>query len=173
LKVLAGGWAHFDRFDDVGEGRRHSGNYALYAIADARLSRSGRRLLRAFVRASASPSDRNPVDLYADAGITLTAPLRSRPDDSVGLAFGIARISPSLISLVRRQIALSGGSAKVPHAEAVVELTYQLKLRSRAYLQPDVQWIAHPAGWLLGGTPAAHPPKAHALIVGLRSSLVF
>jgi carbohydrate-selective porin OprB len=59
----------------------------------------------------------------------------------------------------------------VPAGEAVLELSYQLRLGRRVYLQPDAQWIIHPAGWALDGTADVHRRPGNALVVGLRSSL--
>ena len=171
LNLVVGGWIHFDRFDDLNGGRPHSGNYSTYAIADARLWASSQRSLYGFIRGSASPADRNPLDLYADAGFTLLAPFDGRPNDSVGIAIGLARLSPRLRSLVRRRAALAGVPDWPPAAEGVIELSYQLKISSRAYLQPDAQWIIHPAGWVLSGRVGLARQKERALVVGLRSSL--
>ncbi len=170
LRLVAGGWIHLDRFDDLGMGPRHPNNYAAYAIADARLWTNGTRSLRAFVRASASPSDRNPIDLYADAGFSLSAPFAARPDDTLGVAFGAARISPRLRARLRDGAGGSGSPVERPKTESVIELTYQLRLTSKAYLQPDVQWILNPAGAVLNGGSDRTGP-GHALVVGVRTSL--
>jgi porin len=171
LRLTAGGWIHFDRFDDVAGGSGHARNYAIYGIADARLWTHGTRSLRGLVRASAGPSDRNPIDLYADAGISLTGPIASRPDDTVGIAIGVARISPRLRNGLRERFLHEGLSAFAPRTETVAELTYQVRLGSAAYLQPDVQWIIHPAGRVLDGARDTEPLPANALVIGFRTSL--
>lgn len=172
LRLVGGAWVHFDRFQDMGGGAAHAHNYSVYAIADARLWERGERSLHGFIRASASPSDRNPVDLYGDAGLTLSGPFPGRPEDTLAIAAGFARLSPPLRSLVRRRMVLAGLEQKVPAGEGVLELSYQLKLSPRAYLQPDAQWIIHPAGWTLQGNADVRGPKPNALVIGLRSSLV-
>jgi hypothetical protein len=56
-------------------------------VIDQILWRAGggdRRELDFFLRASAGPGDRNQIDRYLDTGLTLKAPLASRPDDTMG-----------------------------------------------------------------------------------------
>lgn len=184
--VALGGWVHFDRFDDLrydiaggsfaaplssGQPARHAGNHAAYAIADGRLWRSGARSLHGFIRLSASPADRNPIDLYLDGGLALAAPFAGRPNDSLGLGVAIARTSPRRRALIRDQAALTGIPAHPADAEAVIEASYQLKLASAIYVQPNLQWIVHPSGALLGDLADYRDPPGHALVVGLRTSV--
>jgi porin len=183
LLLGAGGWIHFNRFNDLrfdaqgrslasststGEPLQHDRNVAIYAFADGRVWSDGRRSLHAFVRASASPSNRNPVDMYGDAGLLLRGPLRTRPNDSFGVSIGIARISPRLRGFIR-DTAASTGQDRVPAGEAVAEASYQLKLGSHAYVQPDLQWIFNPSASLLSNVAPTH---SRAIVVGLRTSLM-
>ena len=171
LKLVGGGWVHFGQFDDVAGKAAHSGNYAIYGIADARLWTSGKRTVHGFLRASASPSDRNPVDFYADAGIALTAPFANRPNDSVGVAVGVARISPRLRSSLQARGELLQSRLQVPPAETAIEFSYRFMLNSNAYLQPNAQWILHPAGGAVSDESNAHPPRS-AFVLGVRTSLI-
>jgi len=185
FSLVVGGWAHFGRFLDVrsvefqdlssaapaGVAHRYQGNFALYALGDVRLLQNGRRSLHGFIRGSASPSDRNPIDLYFDTGLSLQAPLRSRPDDKVGLALAAARISPQLRS---GDQLLHGAVARiVPSFEAALELSYQFKLNSHAYLEPNVQWIINPAGDVVAPQTGSAGAEHHALIAGVRTSATF
>ena len=182
--LTLGGWVHTDSFDDLaiddrgdslaaatstGVPLRHHGDMAVYAIADARLWKSGPRALHGFVRASASPADRNPIDLYLDAGLSLAAPFRGRPDDTLGIGIAVARISPRLRSLLSDRAAADGGPLDAPGFEAVAEATWQVKVSTRFYLQPNVQFVLHPAATLLDGLAAA-PLPPNALVVGVRTS---
>lgn len=182
--LTLGGWVHTDSFDDLaiddhggslaaatstGIALRHHGDPAVYAMADARLWRSGSRALHGFVRASASPVDRSPIDLYLDAGLSLAAPFRGRPDDTIGIGIAVARISPRLRSLLSERAAADGGPLDAPGFEAVAEATWQLKFSARFYLQPNVQLILNPAATLLDGLGAAAPPP-NAVVLGLRTS---
>ncbi|MEG3175351.1 carbohydrate porin [Sphingomonas sp. RB3P16] len=76
-----------------------------------------RRDLHGFARVAASPGNRNVIDLYGDAGLTLTGALRSRPDDIVGVGIAVARLSPDLRALHLDSCAIAGVSCHAPAAE--------------------------------------------------------
>lgn len=171
-----GAWRHFDHFAQVAPPDvaptdalpRRAGNSGVYGIADGRLWQAGSHSLRAFVRATWSPPDRNLIDLYADAGLSVQSPFAKRPNDIAGLGFAYARISPRLRS--------SAGQARadLPEAERVIEASYQAQINGRASVQPNVQYVIDPAA----GAPEAPPggssePVPDALVVGLRTSLRF
>ncbi len=185
LTVALGGWVHFDRFAAVSNPAVTPGPVALplgrgadsaaYGLVDGRLWRSAadaKRVARAFFRLSYSPSDRNIVDLYADSGVTLAAPFAGRDGDKVGLGFAIARISPRLRS-AGRMLLQSGVPATVPPAfEGVAELSYQAALVGPLKVQPNVQYIIHPATSAL----SIQMPDGRvqdAVVLGLRSSVSF
>jgi porin len=184
--MTLGGWVDFGHLDDLhfdtmgrslasplsdGEPSDHKGNYTVYAIADARLAKTANGSLHGFIRANASPADRNPVDLYFDAGLALTGPLRGRPDDVVGIGVGGARISPALRQVLRDRAAVAGTQADIPGYEGVIEVTYQAQIAPRAYLQPNVQVILNPSVALLDAGPEVPQRVPSALVVGLRTSL--
>ncbi len=147
-----GGWVHFERFDRIGEsGGTAPDNWSVYALADMPL---GKRL-NGFVRASVAPSDRNPVSVYFDAGLTLSAPFRGRPHDRVGLAFSHSGLSGRLTA------------QGLPAAERVVELSYSAALGRHVSVQSNVQLIVDPMAPDLSGA------SADALVLGLRSSITF
>lgn len=185
LSLGAGAWVHFGRFNDLrfdiqgeslaspsaGQPLRHDGNFAIYALADGRLWTRGAQSLHGFVRASASPSDRNPVGLYGDAGISLQGPLRSRPNDTLGASVGIARFSQRLRALIRDRSAASAYRSGAAASEAVVEISYQLKLGPHAYVQPDLQWIFNPSASLLTNEAHTHRGRSRAIGAGVRTSL--
>jgi porin len=107
--VKLGAWFHTGTFADQrldalggllaasnGSPLQHRGNFAIYAMLDQMLWRvpgGGDRGLSMFLRASGAPSDRNPIDLYVDGGLTFKGPFASRPDDivGIGLAYGASR----------------------------------------------------------------------------------
>jgi porin len=182
VTVRAGLWLHLDRFADprfdavgrslaspaAGVALLHRGNAGAYAILDATLWHGA----KGFLRASFSPADRNVIDLYADGGVAVGSPAPGRSADTVGIGFAVARISPSLRGLARDLRDMTRATGPGPDFEAVAELSYRMQLGSRIYLQPNVQFVAHPGGRLptprgLGsGTP-------NALVVGMRTSARF
>lgn len=88
------------------------------------------------------------VDGYLGAGLTGKGLLAGRKEDRLGLAIARASIS----SVARR---LTG----LPDAETSFEVSYQYKINQAFALQPDVQYLRHPA--LIAKAP-------DALVVGLR-----
>lgn len=163
--VTLGGWRHFDRFDDVADGRRHEGNFALYGLVDAPLWKSTRtpgRGVSGFARVTVGPSDRNPLDLYLDAGLSLSAPFRGRPKDVFGIGLVYARLSPRL---------RAGAEREIPPEELVAEASYQLAIGKHLSLQPNLQYVVHPAGSALSSPPGPRTPDA--LVLGIRTSASF
>lgn len=185
LTATLGGWVHLDRFADVGDpaakpgpvlgSHGHGTNLGGYGLIDAQVWRSTtdkKRTANAFVRVSYSPSDRNIIDFYADGGITLAAPFNGRDGDTVGLALGIARVSPRLRAAAGTLLH-SGAPATVPPAfEGVAELSYQAALVGPLKVQPNIQYVVHPASSTLSiQTPGGRAPDA--LVLGLRFSVSF
>ncbi len=185
LTATLGGWVHFDRFAVVSNPSVAPGpvlpplgrgpNYAAYGLVDGQLWQSttdDKRLVDGFFRLSYSPSGRNVVDLYVDAGITLSGPFAGRDSDKVGLGVGIARISPRLRAAAQTLLQ-SNKPATYPAAfEAVIELSYQAALVGKLQVQPNLQFVIHPASEALSiQTPGGRPPNA--LVLGLRASASF
>jgi porin len=155
----------------------HRGDFAFYGAIDQILWRPGggdRRELDFFLRASAGPSDRNLIDAYFDTGLNLKAPLASRPDDMLGLAFAFARISPNASAEQRDVQAVAGTSMPIPNFEAAIELTYKMQLAKGWWFQPDLQYIIHPGGNIRDPIIASGAvPIPNALVVGARTLLRF
>ena len=154
---------------------QHRYDYALYGIVDHEFwsdPRNSDRSLDSFLRITAAPSDRNLIDLYADAGLSFKGPMRSRPDDTIGLAFAIGRISPSAAAYTRNLIAVTGTPTPVPNFEAVIELTYQWMLAENWSIQPDLQYVIHPGG-NIANPLAPNSPIVNALVFGVQTSLKF
>ena len=67
------------------------------------------------------------MPLFFDAGLVLYGPAESRAKDSVGFA-------------------VAGGLHRGDNLELTLEWNYGLRLLPGFLLQPDVQYIVHPAG---------------------------
>jgi porin len=153
---------------------QHRNDYAFYGIVDHELwndHSADDRNLSVFLRATAAPSDRNLIDLYADGGLTFKGLLMSRPDDTIGLGVAYGRISPRAAAYDRDVIAATGTPMPVRDFEAAVELTYQWMLGKDSSVQPNLQYIIHPGGNI--ATPGSTSPIPNAFVFGLRTSLKF
>ena len=136
------------------------------------LWRNGGRSVSVFVRAGASPSDRNLVSRYIDGGIGLKGLLPGRPDDTLTLGVAHSKISKDAAALDRDILALNGPPFPIRSAETVLEASYIWQIAPWWTLQPDVQYILRPGG----GVP--HPDDGsktvgNAFVVGARTTINF
>jgi porin len=190
--IRLGAWYHAGEFADqrfdsqglslfdprsAGQPLEHHGNFGVYAVIDQMLWRvpgSSDQGLSAFIRASASPSDRNPVDLYADTGLTYKGLILGRPSDLAGIGFAIGRISPQAAAADQAKVIFTGDLMPIRDYEAIVELTYQAKITKDWSVQPDIQFILHPGG---NGSNPSDPkgdsPIPNALVIGVRTMIKF
>ncbi|MGA8991602.1 MAG: carbohydrate porin, partial [Rhodoplanes sp.] len=198
-----GGWYHFDSFDDQrfgADGRlladeensngipvRHRNNSGIYGVIDQQLFRiagmADDKGVGIFARASASPSNRNLIDLYFDTGLTFTGFVPYRPADSFGVAFGYARIS-RVAQAFDRDVAyfatlppeeegeLPGLPPPIRSYEAVLEVTYQAQIVPGWTIQPDFQYIINPGGHVADpADPDGLRPLRNALVFGVRTTV--
>jgi len=142
--VKLGAWHHFGRFDHQsrdafglsladpsgsGIAGRLRGDDGIYAVVDQMIYRAPGATdqgVGVFARVSASPSDRNLVSVYADAGVTFKGMLPGRPDDTFGVSVGYAEISSSARRLDRETVFFTGIPQPIRLSEAVLEITYQV-----------------------------------------------
>jgi porin len=105
-------------------------NYGIYLTGDQKLvETSSGKTLSAFVQFSISPASMNDNNWYAGGGINQTGLFPGRNEDVFGLALCRAGLQNS-----------------VNGSETVLEMTYKLKINDCLFLQPDLQYIVHPAG---------------------------
>jgi len=186
-----GGWRHFGNFPDdhlavngstladsgSGVPADLSGNFGLYGVLEQELYHvpgSDDRSVGVFARASTSPSDRNLIDLYADAGVQVSGLNDQRPNDRFGIAVGYARVSSRARELDADFRQLNGGQWPVRSSEKLLTAVYQYEIRSGWSLQPNFQYIVHPGGGAtnpLGSNPGK--PLKDAAVFGLRTTVKF
>ena len=191
-KFKVGGWRHFGSFPDerftfsgisianssgLGMPANLSGNFGIYSAFEQRVYRMGNddnRGIGIFARVSSSPSDRNLIDLYADAGIEFIGLSDSRPKDKFGIAAGYARVSSRARALDADFRQMMGPDWPVRSFESMLTTVYQYEVRAGWTLQPNFQYLVHPGG---GATSPVgpHPGKLlkDAAVFGLRTVLKF
>ena len=155
--------------------RRYSNNWGAYVVADQLLWRepgTEDQGLAAFLRIGGSPSDRNLVDGYFDAGVTYTGLIPGRDADIAGIAIGHASVGDRSRGLDRDVRAFADPLNPVRSHETVIELTYQAQIAPWWIIQPDLQFLFNP------GANVAEPNAAgstdtigDAIVVGVRSVL--
>ncbi len=128
---------------DGGTPRWDRGNWLIYGIIDQliwRPSPDASRALGLFVRATGNSGDRNIISFAIDAGLNLKAPFSGRTNDTLGLGWGIGRVTSGVRAYDRARGALVQGN------ENHFELTYQAQITPWMVVQPDFQYVLNPSG---------------------------
>jgi porin len=142
--------ATFDRLDRPGAQQHGYGGVYAYVHGPIPLGPGW----AGWVRGGVADGRIDTIANYLGAGLVKSQPLPGRKDDQLG--FAIARAG--LGAAGRR----AGGG--LPRAETALEATYKFQVVDNFALQPDVQYIIH---------PAARPGLSNALVVGLRVIVSF
>jgi porin len=191
-KFKIGGWRHFgtftdERFSPTGLSLANpaagsvpanlQGDFGIYSVFEQKIYRVGRdddRGIGVFARISYSPSDRNLVDLYADAGVEFIGLSDRRPKDKFGIAGGYARVSSRARVLDSDFQQMLGPTWPVRSFESLVTAVYQYEVKPGWTLQPNIQYITHPGGGATNplGSNAGKVLK-DAAVLGLRTVLKF
>jgi porin len=190
--IKLGAWYHFGPFNDRhfgvdgeslanalsgGVAQTHNGDYGVYGVIDQMLWRlpgdNPKKGVGAFSRVSTSPSDRNLIDFYAEAGVNFMGVWDARPDDSFGLAAAFSQVSPAVHALDAETAFFTRANLPARNYELVVELTYQAQIVPGWIVQPDFQYIFHPGG---GGVDPVNPAAGRipdAAVFGVRTMVSF
>lgn len=156
--IKLGGYKNFgnfehQRFDSDGvpiEISGHSpavigGDYGLYAIIDQMIyrvpSEGDPKGVSVFGRVIGAPADRNPVDIYWEAGLTVTGMMASRPHDILGIGFAYTGISEHTAGA-----AADAGETVIPNYESLIEVAYTAQILPGFNIQPDFQYFWKPGG---------------------------
>lgn len=187
-----GGWYHSGEFDHArnatlglsladpagrGVPFRHRGDYALYAVADQMVWRTGPpddRSLNLFMRIGGAPADRNLIEAYVEGGAALKGAIPGRGGDTLGLAAGYAKISHGAEALDRDAPAFSSAALRGHDCESILEVTYIAAIAPWWTVQPDAQYFFHPGGHVANpADPTGQSAIADAVVIGLRTTLRF
>jgi porin len=163
LKI--GGWHHFGMFSDQrftadgrsiadpagsGLGRMLRADDGIYSVIEQKIygvPKSKDRGVGVFMRTSASPSDRNLIDFYTDAGIDFIGLFDRRPNDKCGVAVGYAHVSKRAQALDRDYAFFLGQPDwPVRSSEALFTASYLYEVKPGLNLLPNYQYIVRPGG---------------------------
>jgi porin len=154
----------------------HAGDWAIYAVLDQLLWVSPddpSRTLNFFIRPMGTPvADRNPIDFSINIGATLHDPLPHRPDDTMGIGMGYAKVSSDASALDRDFAAESATFLPVRTAETFIELTYQYQITPWWQIQPDFQYVFNPGGGIVNPNIPGERVQNEA-VFGLRTNINF
>jgi porin len=162
-----GAWGHLGEFEDyryandgtlladpAGSGvpARRRGNSGVYAVVEQQFYRpkGGDALsgISMFGRISASPSDRNLVDFFADGGLVFAGLIPSRPEDRFGASFMYARFSNAVRAYDLDNQIFNGAEDPIRKYEAGVEITYAAQIVTGWTVQPVFSYVWRPSGVL-------------------------
>ncbi len=187
-----GFWCDSDRFSDLqtdntgrslnsplstGVSAAHSGDFAVYAVADQMIWRDpteGDRNINVFLRPMYTPlEDRNLIDFSLNAGLTMHEPILGRHDDTVGLGMGYAHVSAGASALDKSFAYYNPGTFwPTRGGEALLEAFYQYQATGWLQIQPDAQYVFDPGGGL--ANPNSPTKKiGDELVVGIRATAQF
>lgn len=161
--------------------RRHRGDYSIYAVVDQMVWRqpdTPDRSISVFARVMGAPqADRNLISFSANAGLTYHDPLAYRPDDTLAVGLGYAKVSTAVTAadadaaIVARQ-ADPGAFSPIRHDETYLEVTYQYQMRPWWQIQPDMQYVFDPGGGI--ANPASPQRRIeNEIVFGLRTNVLF
>ena len=171
------------RFDNTGMPLAATGgvplalrnNFSVYGVADQMIWRPAEdspRSVGVFARLMGAPGDRNLINFSVNAGATLKAPLPGRDNDTFGVGFGVAKVSPAAAGFDSDTAVFSGSPMPIRGSEVFIEVTYQFQLAGWWQLQPDFQYVFNPGGGVLNPNNPAQRVGNEA-IFGLRSAVTF
>ena len=162
-----------------GNSRLLRDDFGMYFSGDQQLwqQKGGPRGAGVFARLMGGPADRNFLSFSTNLGVTLKAPLGSRPNDTLGIGYGLARVSGRASALDQDRQVLDGDAAyPVRSSESFIEITYQAQIASWWLLQPDLQYVFTPgAGIPNPDNPngASTPRIGNEAIIGIRTNITF
>ena len=154
----------------------HGSNFGGYLVVDKMLWRrpdTATQGLAAFLRVGYAPPDRNLISLEVDAGLTFKGLFPNRELDVLGVGASFGRIGYAR-RLDQDEILFTGIERPVRDYETVLEITYEARIAPWWVLQPDLQLVFHPGGYIAAPPPApAGQPIPNALVIGIRSGITF
>ena len=189
--VKLGAWYHTAEFPDLrrdslgrsladpssnGVPAMHGSDFGAYLVLDKMLWRrpdTATQGLAAFLRVGCAPPDRNLISLEIDAGLTFKGLFPNRDLDVLGIGASYGRIGYAR-RLDQDQVLFTGIERPIRDYESVLEITYEARIAPWWLLQPDLQLVFHPGGFIPAPLPAPQgQPIPNALIIGIRSGITF
>jgi porin len=157
---------------------QHRGDYSIYAVADQMVWRQAdtpNRSISVFARVMATPeADRNLITFSMNAGLVYHDPIANRPDDTVGIGMGFARVSSQVAAAERdaATFAPPGSFNPVQGGETYVEVTYQYQFRPWLQLQPDIQYVFNPGAGVVDPLIPTQRVQ-NEVVIGGRTNILF
>lgn len=161
-RIEGGAWTYTAAFpsliqvDAAGSPRSVRGNGGVYGLVEGRLfggPHGNGGGLNGWLRVGVANGDINRAETYLGAGLVYTGLIPGREKDDSGIAIARAGFGEG----ARRAGALQG--LTIGGAETDLEVTYRFAFKDWLNIQPDVQYVIHPAG---------NQRIGNAFVIGLR-----
>jgi len=161
FRAAIGYWGYSAEFEKIneftnGEAVMSDNNQGIYAFVEGPIyqSDSGKNI-NAFIRYGVADEELNQLSSYLGFGAVMTGLVKSRPDDTLGLAVATAFNGDDYKAL---------NNGNVDDKEIAIELTYSRQITDNLRIQPDIQYIIN---------PGTNPSLDNALLFGVRLELGF
>lgn len=188
--VKFGGWYHFGEFNDqrfasnglsianpasTGIPAKLRGDWGAYGVIDQqiwKLPGAEDKGVGFFLRVSASPTDRNLIDAWAEGGLVFSGLVPHRPDDSFGGSVIYSHLSDRGAALDRDSNAFLGKLGPIRDFEALYSLTYRYQVVPGFNIQPTFEYVVHPsANFTTSADSNGTKAVPDAAIIGVRTTL--
>jgi porin len=135
---------------DGGASLLHHGQYGAYFNFEQRLTApsgaGSARGLSLFVNATYADRRTSTLDSQVSVGVLYTGPIRSRPQDELGLAAGETHVNPRVAEVERLQNEEGYGPVAIQTSEWAGEVFYDVHWAGWLDLRPNLQYVAQPGG---------------------------
>jgi porin len=147
--------------------RNRGGNYGAYFLAEQQVFRErdkadpAKQGLIAFFRLEGAPSDRNLTQFGINGGLVYRGLIPGRDWDTLALGLSYLEMSDDIRRAQQDANALASGFGlpspfeKLADYEGVIELSYKIQMTAWWTLQPSLQRVLHPGGYVVSTTPDA------------------
>ena len=131
---------------------------------------NAQRGLTLFGAAVFGPDAHQVADYNLTAGAVYQGPLKSRPDDSVGIAVGDTHYRSNFLNQLQAfQIGALGGSQRPAANLVMTEIDYDAFVTKWFDVMPNLQYIVNPDG--LGALPYPRSNLRDAFVVGIQFNI--
>jgi len=138
------------RIDSSSKASGRSGSYILADQAVWRSETNNKRSLHVFGQATQTDAATSPFRHWYSAGVVLHTPFDSRPEDTVGLAYGRAVVNSRTRDTqiaAAASLEAADGIDNLDSGEQLIELSYGVQVNKWLTVRPDVQYIVEPGAF--------------------------
>ncbi len=173
-KFTVGGWYDAGAYANLGRPGTTQGEGAVYAQIDQTVLKTDDYAVSLFLRPGMAPDQTiNVITTYVDAGVGVKGLIPNRTDDVTTIGFAYAGVGNGF------KAQYGGGTY-----EGIIEVDYTAALAPWWTVQPDFQYVIHPAFAVPGATDVAIPniytppivPNSripNATVLGARTTITF